>query len=288
MRAECIWLTVVTSDAVTAPNHRAGSTAAVYLWGLTAHRETFLLEKKKTLIRLKCVSAQVSLVWCLCFQRACYKTSDNWVAPKVVPRQEWVKIRMLSNIMEPLRFNVLVKPLFCSIPFRPTTFFRGEIMELGICSPCERRVMATATWRLALRHMFFKMSWFLRSVLRADQGASGEGGPADSISWMSRNSFSVMALRLQHRLLQNWAPIKDKLGFFLNIYVKFSSSLPHLPHWYSFSGNLVVCCSARTSFVRSAFRLPEETSIKALPRMKSLCTRIILPLLSMDLKTDTL
>lgn len=95
---------------------------------------------KITLIRLKCVPAQANLAWRLCFQSSCYKTSDNWVAPKVVLRQEGVKIRMLSNIMEPLRFNVLLNPLFCSIPFRPTTFFRGEIMELGICSPCERRV----------------------------------------------------------------------------------------------------------------------------------------------------
>lgn len=194
---------------------------------------------------------------------------------------------MLSNIMEPLRFNVLLKPLLCSVPFRPTTFFRGEIMELGICMRTARQT--TATWRLVSRHLFFKMSWFLRSVLLADQGASGGGGgvvQAVSAEWVETLSVlwrwgcSTGFFSTERRLRTSW-------GFFL-FYVKFSSSLPHLPHWYSFSGNLVVCCSARTSFVRSAFRLPEETSIKALLRMKSLCTRIILPLLSMDLKTDTL
>lgn len=142
----------------------------------------------------------------------------------------------------------------------------------------------TATWRLALRHACF-LQW--ADFWEVSCGLISE--VLQAVSAKSRNSFSVLALRLQHRLLQNWAPIKDTffVCFFL-FYVKFSSSLPHSPHWYSFSGNLVVCCSARTSFVRSAFRLPEETSIKALLRMKSPCTRIILPLLSMDLKTDTL
>lgn len=196
--------------------------------------------------------------------------------PQSFLRREWVKIRMLSNIMEPLRFNVLLKPLFCSIPFRPATFFREEIMESGICSPCERRVRQRQHGgsRYVTRFLKWADFWDVScGLIRELRGAGG--------------LFQRYGAQVAAPTSQNWAPIKDKFVFFL-FYVKFSSSLPHSPHWYSFSGNLVVCCCARTSFVRSAFRLPEETSIKALLRMKSLCTRIILPFLSMDLKTDTL
>lgn len=48
----------------------------------------------------------------LLLRHSCYKLSGSFVLLKLVPRQNAVKLRKLSNIMEPLCFNALLTQYF--------------------------------------------------------------------------------------------------------------------------------------------------------------------------------